>query len=373
MAEEKAAAAAAPARGGLNAAILELSGAQVEAQIRFLADFETHAAGSIRKQQTDADAAKYEKDAKKGAKKENITVDKWKAAHPAPAADAQSNQQSTHAASASWTSHAFLAPGMNPGAICDPALEGADDDARIGPCWRPDGPAAESIAIMLRQFSMKQFALVERAIHGQLLALWESIGDARKELRWHFICTMRRDAADFGKHAIHADTFDSTMVAFALTCNKIQTPIFPAAQFDPPAVQQFVKAYNGQDCRPEVIRLARTADGSDITGPPRPARDAVVTILPPAVAHSIPCDVALHEVESFDSQGRPLATMEDNRWFCRVSIEIIAGGVSQHGATDGGAWKQWKRPWPTAQLRRHVAQLAAGLVWGADDLVLALE
>lgn len=324
------------ADGRLNAAIIELTGGEVDSQIRELARFEANAAGSIAAQTGAATGA---------------------GGHPA----------------CGWTSQAFLAAGCGPGAVCDPVLKSEDTAAG---CWRPDadGDEAASIAIRLRRFAMTQFALVERAIHGRLLAMWEGIAEPdRAELRWHFICTIRRDAApEYGQSPIHADTFDGCMVAFALTCNKIQTPIFPAAHFDPPAVEQFAAAAAGRDdgsCRPHQIRLAQAADGSLRTGPPRRARDAVLLVLPGAVAHSIPSGVRLHDEESTDSRGEPLAARADNRWFCRVSVEIVAGGVSQAGAVDGGAWQQWKRPWPAPlpgqrPLREQVCLLTAAHVWG---------
>lgn len=182
---------------------------------------------------------------------------------------------------------------------------------------------------------------------------------------------MRRDAApQFGQNAIHADTFDGSMVAFALMCNKIPTPVFPAAHFEPSAMDQFVQVLRAADgdpkSRPDKIRLKKAPDGSELKGAMRAQRDAVVLILPGAVAHSIPSDIRLHEESSVDSRGEPLANQEDNRWFCRVSIEIIAGGVSQGGATDGGAWAQWQRPWPP-MLRQQVSLLTAHHVWGDPE------
>jgi hypothetical protein len=148
-----------------------------------------------------------------------------------------------------WTSYAFLAAGAGPSAVCDPALE-KNNTAQAH--WFPDGHEAEDIASIFREFSARQFAMVERALHGRLLAAWESIPAVdRPKLRWHFICT-----------------------------------------------------------------------------------------------------------------GKTLAGDEDNRWFCRVSLEIIAGGVSQADARDGGAWGQWRQPWPTTALRQSVAVLTAEHVCG---------
>ena len=73
----------------------------------------------------------------------------------------------------------------------------------------------------------------------------------------------------------------------------------------------------------------------------------------------------MHDVESFDSRGNPLATKDDNRWFCRVSIEIVP---ARGGKVDGGAWSQWGNGWQDGALsvgvRQEVARLAAEHVWG---------
>ena len=92
----------------------------------------------------------------------------------------------------------------------------------------------------------------------------------------------------------------------------------------------------------------------------------------PAVAPAIPAAGALHDADStLDSQGQPLASAADERWFCRVSIELIpAQGIAAADAAD--AWGMWKRAWPAGRLRERVALLTAEHVWGADaDFVTA--
>ena len=95
--------------------------------------------------------------------------------------------------------------------------------------------------------------------------------------------TIRRDVDDFKENTLHADTFDGCMVAFALACNKIQTPVYPGARFEPPALQRFIDEAPGT---PGVTRPAEipVADA----GPLRVGRDATILVLPPCVAHSIP-------------------------------------------------------------------------------------
>jgi hypothetical protein len=205
--------------------------------------------------------------------------------------------------------------------------------------------------------------------------IWGDEAPSIKELRWHYICTIRRDSEnEFKKHAIHADTFDGTLLAFALTSNKIPTPVYPGAYFQSNAIDLFMNAAEGKldnTCRPKSIRLAKdTQNGKLLTGVKRKPRDCSILILPAAVAHSVPSNVRLGMEESFDSNGEQFASKDDNRWFCRVSIEIIPGGSSHMNAHDGGAWQQWMRKWPTnenGKLRKLVCCLAAKHIWGDPD------
>ena len=102
-------------------------------------------------------------------------------------------------------------------------------------------------------------------------------------------------------------------------------------------------ARGNEKCRPDEIRL-KNVDGSQMTGPQRAPRDAVVLVLPgllhiPFLAMCACMRLALSTCEVSHSQ------CEDNRWLCRVSIEIIAGGMTQANARDdGGAWEQWRCP-----------------------------
>lgn len=302
----------------LNPAILELTGAEVDAQLHLLAGFEANAAGLV--------AAAVAK---------------------APGAPT------------TLLSHFLLRPGAAPGSICSPALRASDTpDAS----FFPDGHAAD-VAIYLRDFAARQCALVERALHGRLTAVWETLG-APAALRWHFIVTIRRDT-ELDEHPIHADTFDGTMAAFALLSTKVPTPIYPRAVFEPTALARFVqesrgfaaRADIGVTFRPEVIRVTHGQEG-----PRRAANSAALVALPGAVAHSVP-DRAPRAAGSatVDSSGKEVAADGDARWFCRVSVELVpsCGGLLR----DGGAWAQALEPWP-AGLRERAAVLVAQHVWG---------
>jgi hypothetical protein len=200
--------------------------------------------------------------------------------------------------------------------------------------------------------------------------MWEALAvEERAQLQWHFIITMARDCVSIDEELIHADTFDGTMVAFALMSNKLPTPIYPAAQFDGPnALQRFVQEASGVPgiTRPPV----HVPQG--LTGPLRQARAASLVMLSPAVAHAVPAEAGLHAANSasVDSQGQPLASAADHRWFCRVSIELIPAAAQGVAAAD--AWAMWKHAaWPGNRLRERVALLVAEHVWDADAAFVA--
>jgi hypothetical protein len=92
----------------------------------------------------------------------------------------------------------------------------------------------------------------ERNLHGQLSALHESIPAAvRNGLCFHFILTVLRDTGALGTHnPVHADTVDGTMLSFALMCTKVPTPIYPAAAFEPSALERLAQEAAGNpQCR----------------------------------------------------------------------------------------------------------------------------
>ena len=314
----------------LNPAILELTGAEVDAQRHLLAGFEDNAQGLI--------------------------------------------ERNPRGSPMTLMSHFLLRPGASPGCICNPVLQNYNtDDAS----FFLDGHAAE-IANYLRPFAARQCALVERALHGRLTAVWEELG-APGALRWHFIVTIRRDT-ELDEHPIHADTFDGTMAAFALLSTKVPTPIYPRAVFEPTALAGFVVESRGPAApadvgvtfRPYAIRVA---DGRE--GPRRAANSAALVVLPGAVAHSVP-DRAPRAAGSatVDSSGSRVAADGDARWFCRVSVELVpscGGELYDAPALGRGAWAQALAPgWP-ARLRERTAVLVARHVWGDSVFAGAAE
>lgn len=271
-----------------------------------------------------------------------------------------------------WVGHAFSAPGVGPAALADPSwAEG--DTASV----RFLAPApADAIAIRFRKFCAAAFGLVERNIHTRLQAAWDAVGaracgDIRPHLRWHAIMTLKRtapevDVPDSGCD-IHADSFDGTIVCFALVSSKMGTPIFPNAQFAEPPLEQFVReSVGGPHCRPAAIRLAKSPTGRPLKHHQREWRDGSMAILPPAVAHSIPPG-RVWDFESRGSDGSVLATRDSPRWFARVAIEIVP---ARGGAVDGPWWEQHKG-WATPAHRAAVAALVAEHVWGDPEFAAA--
>jgi hypothetical protein len=295
----------------LNAAILELTGGEVDAQLHALHAFERETAGLIA-----------------------VNPDGMK-----------------------LTPHFLLAPGVGPGAICNGLLQGADTaEASFLP-----GDAAP-VAIYARRFAARQCALVERALHGRLLAVWEGIPmEERALVRWHFIVTLARETGPHGAAPIHADTFDGTMAAFALMSTKSPTPIYPRATFAPPALARFVEESQGAPghFRPDEIHVLPGA-----AGPRRGANPAALVVLPGAVAHSVPATAPRGPgTATVDSRGAPVAADGDARWFCRVSVELVPAAA---GGED--PWLLAHAPWPAGStLRRRIAVLVAEHVWGDGD------
>lgn len=301
----------------LRPTIRDITGPDVDAQISTLGDFETMAAGLVARH--------------RGA---GLTL----------------------------TAHCLLAPGQSPGAIAQGSLQEyhADD---VGPhaAILCDGESHE-VRYSLRSFAARQFALVERNIHGPLTSMWEAIPEAtRCNLRLHFILTVRRDSGCMGEHnPVHADTFDGTMCAFGLMSTKVPTPIFPVATFEPSALERVVQEAAGADrsTRPPEIHTSSDAGA-------RPSRGGCLVVLPPSVAHSIPNTPESVESQSSTSELGTLLSKEGSpRWFCRVSIEVVPDGPPVDGA-----WNQWRRAWPGgADTRRRIALLAVRHAWGDSAL-----
>jgi hypothetical protein len=268
----------------------------------------------------------------------------------------------------------LLDPGEGPGGLCDPAT--ALPAARK---FKAFGKAVE-VANELGGFCFDQFRLVERSMHGKLMAVWEGLTLAeQQQLRFHSIMTVMRSEGS-GEDSAHADSFDGTICYFALMSNKIGTIIYPGAQVawrDHACTQattpreQFLREMgNGaEQPRPGALRY-----NAGQLGPERVWKGGSCVVLPPSVCHQIAAHRATDSADddaTTDSAGGTLATATAARWFCRVTLELIPAGASAqkpHGSVNpfelhsAGGWSDG--------LRSKVCRLVGEHVWGAPPAML---
>jgi hypothetical protein len=187
----------------------------------------------------------------------------------------------------------LLDPGEGPGGLCDPAT--------ILPTARKFKAAGKAVHVAneFGGFCLDQFRLVERSMHGKLLAVWESLTLAeRQQLRFHSIMTVARSEKS-GQESAHADSFDGTMCCFALMSTKIGTIIYPGAQVawrdrektqaTTPRDQFLHEMSNGAgQPRPGALRYN---DGT--LGPERVWKAGSCVVLPPSVCHQIAAHQAI--------------------------------------------------------------------------------
>jgi hypothetical protein len=322
--------------------ILELTGPKVESQIRQLQNFESNFAGII--------SGEANKD-------EN--------GNPVPF-------------NGPFFASSLLRPGCNPGALNDPHLKLTDTDQVT---FKTHGSQANKVRFKFRDFCAKQFALVERNLHGKLLCVLEGLTEQeRQSIRFHCIMTVvRSETNDEGPK--HSDSFDGTICTFALMSNKVGTPIWPSAQlafgeFDNPTTpkEQFEREINNN---PRQARPSKLGYDDNKLGPKREWKDGSCVILPPSSCHGISRHRATDQNENDetkDSAGNILASRTQARWFCRVTLEIVPVGVNadqQHGLDNPFTIHQTDC-WPQGNLREKVCRLVAEHVWGDDSFASAI-
>ena len=286
------------------------------------------------------------------------------------------NVASVSANVTSFLASTLLDPGEGPGAFCDYQLAAAESTK-----FKAVDEAVQ-VANEFRGFCFDQFTMVERSMHGKLMAVWESLTkEEQAQLRFHSIMTVNRStASDEGSH--HADSFDGTICCFALMSNKIGTKIYPGAQVtqvtweegqnpEPTTPQsQFVEEMkvgcDGPRQRPAALRY-------NSVGPERGWRDGCCVILAPSVCHKIAehkaTDPSVNDA-TVGSDGQVLATHTDPRWFCRVTLEIIPAGAAaqkNHGVVNPFGLHSMD-PWPSVELRRKVCMLVKDHCWGSLPL-----
>lgn len=313
----------------LNVDIIEVTGHQVEEQIRSLAAFEKKAAGCVAKGEF------------------------------------------------GFMGHAVVSPGIPSTAIQN--LSAVDTKEVRFACASND-PSNE-IAVSFRGFCAKQFALVEEHLQVRLRRLYDELDISERELVcFHFIMTMKRYPCRkemLADQPIHADSFDGTICSFALMSTKMGTPIYPAGLFSVAPLDQFVQesfgGFGGFECRPPEIRLqTNAASNRPISNALRPWRDGSLVILPAAVPHSIP-NGYVHDFQSSSHAGEMFASFDDPRWFTRVTLEIVHKDGVDFGKNPFG---QWQNGWPTvtsptgqvySPLRLKVSYLVAKHVWNNEN------
>lgn len=265
----------------------------------------------------------------------------------------------------SFLASTLIDVGEGPGGLCDFAHPTCNKFKATGEAVR--------VANEFRGFCFEQFALVERALHGKLLSVWDALTpDERAQLRFHCIMTVNRSTVSNLKSA-HADSFDGTICYFAvMSSNKVGTNIYPAAQVawrDAKRTQtttpqaQFLEEMEVKNARAPALRY-----NDDELGAERGWRSGSCVVLAPSVCHQI----AKHQATdptvddaTVGLDGSVLATATDPRWFCRVTLEITPAGEKAqkvHGI-DNPFSLHSKDDWPSG-LRSKVCMLVKEHCWG---------
>ena len=174
-------------------------------------------------------------------------------------------------------------------------------------------------------------------VGSRLTRLLEAAGpDLAAKLRLGADVTIRRSAggshgtkAAWEKHnpsAVHSDSWDGTILCFALASNKMGTPVYPAARFPRP-LKMFLShsrtgrryAHQLEDDPPGGGGSGSAAAAADaaaartaLLGPLRPWRPGTLVVMPACVAHSKP----------FEADPDPDAP----RWFCRATLRVDVAG-----------------------------------------------
>ena len=272
----------------------------------------------------------------------------------------------------SFLASTLLDPGENPGALSNPELKELNSEESHK--FQAVGEA-KRVATEFRDFCYHQSKLIERCLHGKLLAVFEGLTEEeRQQIRVHSIMTVNRSTTTQPGQAAHSDSFDGTICAFALMSNKIGTLIYPSAQVQwrnadrtqaTTPRDQFLREINNsaQQLRPEALRY----DNAQL-GPVREWRDGSCLVLPPSVCHQIAAHNAADpnvNDETKDAAGNILARASDNRWFSRVTLEIIPAGQnaqSKHGNVNPFVLHSLDA-WPEG-LREKVCRLVLDNIWG---------
>ena len=162
--------------------------------------------------------------------------------------------------------------------------------------------------------------------------------------------TVRRTAraqhgspASYEKHnpsAPHSDSFDGTVLGFALVSTKLGTPVYPRAKFPCPLDMFLSQSRTGRN---DAHQLDSTT-----LGPLRAWKPNTLVVMPACTAHSKP---STQQIESD-------TTPEEPRWFCRATLRVAVAGGFQRGRTEAAR-----------RDRLALSMLVAEHVWGDADFV----
>ena len=149
-------------------------------------------------------------------------------------------------------------------------------------------------------------------------------------------------AAPWEKHdpsSIHADSWDGTILAFGLTCTKLGTPVYPAANFPLPVATFLAQSRSGRSI---ALQL------QDDAGPRRPWKPGSLVVMPACTAHSKPDPL-------LETDPSPNIA----RWFSRANIRVA---LRRRDPTPAGRKK-----------RVAIALLVAEILWGDSRFAAAAK
>ena len=201
--------------------------------------------------------------------------------------------------------------------------------------------------------SCASFPLLQSQLEEFTQAVVDTMPGLRDRIRIGADVTIRRTlgvqhgaAASYEKHnpsAVHSDSWDGTVLGFALLSTKLGTPVYPEAVFPSPIAMFLSQSRTGRND-------AHQLDMKKNIGALRDWNPGTLVIMPAAVAHSKPSQeqIALDPDPSIP------------RWFCRATLRVAIRG--RRGKTR-----------EAREERLGLAILVARHVWGDPSFASAVE
>ena len=200
------------------------------------------------------------------------------------------------------------------------------------------------------------YELLTHRLEAFVSAVAENIPALRDRLRIGADITVRRTtasqhgtAASYEKHdpsAVHSDSWDGTILGFALVSTKLGTPVYPKAVFPSPVGMFLSQSRTGHND-------AHQLDIRNI-GQLRTWNPGSLVVMPAAVAHSKP---SRQQITTDPEPSVP-------RWFCRATLRVgISGGFRSSGGRNEASREE----------RLMLAILVSRFVWGDRNFAYAVE